>query len=317
VTCQPQPQLLLAALLSLCGAVSLAEPASIDLQAVDLRDNDRVVFVGGTFIERMQQYGYLETILTVALADKHITFRNLGWSGDTVRGESRALFGSQADGFARLVKDVKETKPTLLVICYGANEAHAGKAGLPQFVDGLNRLLDELAETKARVVLLSPYAYRAGPPGFPSPDAYNASLHLYCDAIRKTAVKRNAQYVSLYDLLDTIDRQEDESPVTENGLHLTKVGYRRAAFEIVRRMGIDLPKIDLAANGARLEKLRATIQLKNELYFHRYRPQNETYLFLFRKHEQGNNAVEIPQFDPLVEEQEKIIAKLKILNASS
>ena len=34
-------------------------------------------------------------------------------------------------------------------------------------------------------------------------------------------------------------------------------------------------------------------------------------LFLFRKHEQGNNAVEIPQFDPLIAELEKKIAELK------
>ena len=62
---------------------------------------------------------------------------------------------------------------------------------------------------------------------------------------------------------------------------------------------------------AQTEELRRTIGIKNELYFHRYRPQNETYLFLFRKHEQGNNAVEIPQFDPLIEKQEQLIAQLK------
>ena len=47
------------------------------------------------------------------------------------------------------------------------------------------------------------------------------------------------------------------------------------------------------------------------MFFHRYRPQNETYLFLFRKHEQGNNAAEIPQFDPIVEDLEKQIQQLK------
>jgi hypothetical protein len=61
---------------------------------------------------------------------------------------------------------------------------------------------------------------------------------------------------------------------------------------------------------ARAESLRATIHAKNELYFHRYRPQNETYLFLFRKHEQGKNAVEIPQFDPLIADKEKLIFEL-------
>jgi lysophospholipase L1-like esterase len=60
------------------------------------------------------------------------------------------------------------------------------------------------------------------------------------------------------------------------------------------------------------EKLRATIVGKNRLYFHRWRPQNETYLFGFRKHEQGQNAREIPQFDPLVAEAEKQITALSV-----
>ncbi|WP_158265548.1 SGNH/GDSL hydrolase family protein [Blastopirellula marina] len=59
------------------------------------------------------------------------------------------------------------------------------------------------------------------------------------------------------------------------------------------------------------EELRQAILRKNQLFFDRFRPQNETYLYLFRKHEQGNNAVEIPQFDPLIEEQDKKIFELK------
>lgn len=55
------------------------------------------------------------------------------------------------------------------------------------------------------------------------------------------------------------------------------------------------------------EALRQAILAKNQLYFHRWRPQNETYLFGFRKHEQGNNAIEIPQFDPLVAAKEAAI----------
>ena len=47
------------------------------------------------------------------------------------------------------------------------------------------------------------------------------------------------------------------------------------------------------------------------LFFHRWRPQNITYLFGFRKHEQGNNAQEIPLFDPLVVAKEMEIARLK------
>jgi hypothetical protein len=59
------------------------------------------------------------------------------------------------------------------------------------------------------------------------------------------------------------------------------------------------------------QRLKDTIVEKNRLFFHRWRPANETYLFLFRKHEQGNNAKEIPQFDPIIEKQEVEIEKIR------
>ena len=57
----------------------------------------------------------------------------------------------------------------------------------------------------------------------------------------------------------------------------------------------------------RAEELRQRIVEKNRLFLHRYRPQNHTYLFGFRRHEQGNNAGEIPAFDPLIAEREEAI----------
>ena len=60
----------------------------------------------------------------------------------------------------------------------------------------------------------------------------------------------------------------------------------------------------------RSSALREAVVAKNRLFFHRWRPANETYLFLFRRHEQGNNAVEIPQFDPLVAEAEATVRTL-------
>ena len=59
------------------------------------------------------------------------------------------------------------------------------------------------------------------------------------------------------------------------------------------------------------ENLRKAILKKNELFFHRSRPANMAYIFGFRKREQGRNAVEIPQFDPLVAAKEKEIAQLR------
>jgi len=68
--------------------------------------------------------------------------------------------------------------------------------------------------------------------------------------------------------------------------------------------------IEAGPDLAQAEQLRQRILVKNQLYFHRWRPQNETYLLGFRKHEQGQNAIEIPQFDPLVAAEEQQIHAL-------
>ena len=57
--------------------------------------------------------------------------------------------------------------------------------------------------------------------------------------------------------------------------------------------------------------LRDTIIIKNEFYFHKWRPQNETYLRGFRAHEQGQNVVELEEFDAFIAQEENKIADLK------
>ena len=45
------------------------------------------------------------------------------------------------EGFRRLVDQVRDLKPSVIVVGYGANESFAGEAGLPAFRTGLARLL--------------------------------------------------------------------------------------------------------------------------------------------------------------------------------
>ncbi|HWE00880.1 MAG TPA: SGNH/GDSL hydrolase family protein [Tepidisphaeraceae bacterium] len=72
--------------------------------------------------------------------------------------------------------------------------------------------------------------------------------------------------------------------------------------------------IDVKAGpaGRQAEELRAALIAKDFDYFNYQRPDNDSYIFAFRKREQGRNAVEIPQFLPLVEEKEKQIASLRV-----
>jgi lysophospholipase L1-like esterase len=372
-----------------------------NLRAADFqfRDGDRVVLIGSTLIEREQRYGYWEAAITAANPDKNITFRNLGWSGDTVWGEARADFGSVADGYKHLIDHVKAEKPTVIIVGYGTNESFAGPAGLQKFKEQLAKLLDDLAPTKARLVMLAPLKMFKMPPPLPDPTKANENLAFYGKAIEEEAKKRGAKFVDLDEPLKTYSEWDAEHfrHATDDGMHLAANGYAFTngylstqlggrsstvtvymdpstksceakvnakvirdgnamrfritsdSFKIpysldagewiggplfavkgaeVRQFELQIdgkrvqvsvpresPKLGVINGGPELEqgnKLRQTIIAKNELYFHRWRPANITYLFLFRKYEQGQNAREIPQFDPLVAEKEKEIAKLRV-----
>src|SRR4051812_8388744 len=100
-------------------------PAADD-KAFSLPDRPVIAFIGNTFVERDFEQGYFETRLILAFADKQVIFRNLGWSGDTVRGEARAGFGPPTDGFNHLARHVEELKPNVIFLNYGLNESYSG-----------------------------------------------------------------------------------------------------------------------------------------------------------------------------------------------
>ncbi len=298
---------LIAASPSWCPAADDAKPAAPPLQ---LKDGDRVVMIGGTFVERDQAYGYLETAMVSRNPDKNLVFRNLGWSGDTVWGDARANFKYREPnfGFNQLKEMVVANKPTVILVAYGANEAFEGTAGLEKFVKQYNVLLDMLAATKAQIILIAPLAQEKLGPPLPDPQNYNKQLAEYVAAIKKLGSDRSLAVVDIQSTLDGLRQIGGKTPLTDNQIHFHEVGYRVVdelldnALEVPPNKGINLAKFD---------ELRAAVVAKNRLYFYRWRPQNETYLFGFRKHEQGRNAAEVVQFDPLIAEQEKLIAKLR------
>src|SRR5437764_10710894 len=140
------------------AALTLAAPPEAP-KPFEFKDADRIVWIGNTLVEREQRYGYWESALLAANADKNITLRNLGWSGDTVFGDARAGFDNAAKGFERMVSLTLELKPTVIFVSFGSNESFEGKDGLPKFEKGLEKLLDALKPANARVVLFTPLAY--------------------------------------------------------------------------------------------------------------------------------------------------------------
>jgi len=269
----------------------------------------KIAFIGNTLVERDVQQGYLETLLIAALPDRNITFRNLGWSGDNVRCESRSGFGQAADGMAHLARHVADFKPNVLFLNYGLNESFGGPAALPAFSNDLATLLDMLTKNAApgaKLVLFSIIAQEDLGRPLPNPTQQNENIRLYNGAIAKLAAERGLVYLDLFDLPAAFSKAAPSARFTENAIHPSPAGWKFLGHEVARRMGVPITPWD-----DRLEQIRKLVREKNELFFHRWRPQNETYIFGFRKREQGRNAVEIPQFDPLIAEKEAAIAKLK------
>ncbi len=269
-------------------------------QPAELKEGDRVVLVGGTFAEREGQFGPIETAVTAAWADKRITFRNLGWSGDTVWAESRGIFDPPAAGYQRMISLILELKPTVIVFAYGQNESFAGEAGLPAFVQQFEKLCNDVAPTNARLAFLTPHLFEKVAPPLPDASRNNGNLKLYAEAIRQLAARRQGAVIDLTQALADVGGR------TENGVHLSPLGYKAAAEAIVKATGRSPKSLPSEQEAALREKIVA----KNTLYFHRWRPQNVTYLFLFRKHEQGNNAVDIPEFDKLTAAADSEIAAM-------
>ena len=369
---------------------------------VELRDGDRIAFVGNEFFEREADRGYIETELTTRFDNKNLTFRNLGYSGDTVRADARnlcsgwAVFGPADQGFDRLKNLIEHIKPTLIFVAYGMNESFEGPKGLDPFVQGLGRMLDMLAADGApgvRIVLVSPIRHEDLGRPLPDPAEHNKNIALYIDAIEKVAQQRGYPFINLFEALGDGTKDAFHTPFTSDGIHLTPYGYWRAAMvleqaigyaprslattdvkpdgssasitienhllplapppedspealregraslpgqaEIVRVSGLPAGNYVLKsgdqtiatgtaeewAKGIALlrgpatdqeEQLRRVIVAKNFDFFNFWRPDNDTYIFGYRKHEQGRNAVEIPRFEPLVAAKEAEIARLRV-----
>jgi lysophospholipase L1-like esterase len=246
----------------LLAGPAVAQPAG----RLALKGGDRVVLVGSALVEREQFHGYLETRLTRRFPNASVTFRNLGWSGDTVRGEARTGGFRNPGGLQRLLKEVRAQKPTVLFVGYGTNESFAGPAGLPGFLEGFHALLDQLAPLGARVVVLSPTFHEDLGRPFPDPAGHNRNLERYTAALEKLAARRKLLFVDLFHPLLRCKQADPKGRLTTNGLLPSAPGYRLIAAEVERQLlgeaapwsaELDRPGKVLGLRGARLDAVKA------------------------------------------------------------
>ena len=213
--------LLLCLLLSLLmvGKLSVLV-ARADSPLGDAKD-EHVVFIGGTFAERLQYFGYFETLLTAHESSRDLIVRNMGWAGDEVALMPRSYnfvisaetgepddedrgFNLSFDGdtdHETLSAHLKAQKADSILLCFGTNEAFKGKAGLNKFAGDYQRLLDHLAakkfngKTGARLIVVSPIAQENLGAPYSDPKQRNLDLKMYTGKIAMMAKKNNLLFI--------------------------------------------------------------------------------------------------------------------------
>jgi len=311
-----------ACLIAACG---IAHAAS---EPFEIKAGDRVVLIGDTWFEREGVAAALEARLYQRWAPRVFSVRNLSFAADRPDGVSRASFDPPGAGFKRMQEQLTLVKPNVAIIGYGMAAAleeltyktndwtlnpdvarYGNDFTAARFQKDLNKLIDAITAANGapvRLVLVAPIRaedLRAQRPLLPNPKVLNDILAAYQTAIATVAKERGARFV------DTAALTPAKETLTFNGIHPTLAGLERWADVVGGDLGWTSGG-ERTWSAPQTTALRAALVRKNDLFFHRWRPANHTYIFGFRKHEQGKNAAEMPQFDERLSKTDSAIATL-------
>jgi glucose/arabinose dehydrogenase len=237
-------------------------------QAVKLEKGDHVSLIGNTLADRMQHYGWLETLTYSRLPDQELVFRNLGFSGDEV------AFRDRSKDFGTPDEWLWWTHTDVIFAFFGFNESFQGAKGLDKFKADYDKWVKATlskqygTKGKPRLVLFAPIAVEnLKDPNFPDGVELNKNIKLYADAIAEVAKANDVPFVDLFTISQELYKQAGK-PMTINGIHLNEYGDQQLAQAIDKALfAAPAPARDTGS----LEKLRQAVNDKNFHWFERYR----------------------------------------------
>ncbi|MEZ0387813.1 MAG: PVC-type heme-binding CxxCH protein [Verrucomicrobium sp.] len=247
----------------------MALGAGLQAQApakLELKPGDHISILGNTLADRMQHFGWLETLIYSRFKDDDLVVRNLSFGGDEVATWHRV------DNFGTRDEWLGKTGTDVVLAFYGFNESFKGYEGIDAFKKNLEKFIKDTKERNysgkgsPRIVLVSPIAAeKSTDPNLPDPRENNTNLQNYTAAMNEVAVAQGVQFVDLFNISQKL-YGEAKAPLTFNGIHLTDEGYKAISpylFEGI--FGEKAPAYD------GLEKLHGVIVERNELWHSRYR----------------------------------------------
>ena len=241
-----------ASVLCLLGFSSIADtPPPSRITHLDDHADQRIAFLGGTLISRMEHHGYLETLLTAAWAKESVTFRNLGWPGDDVLGTARGEFGSRRNtrswqppteeegvAFQILMDHINDADPTTIFVGYGNETAfYDSEEAFNDFENRYRMLVSALHETGARLILLTPTPHCMADERVST--ANNTRLQATAKFVSRFAVEQDHHVIDLFTHFMEEGCVSGESNLYDkNGIHLNGSGYIKLAQIVSAELGV-------------------------------------------------------------------------------
>ncbi len=231
-----------------------------------IRPGEVIVLTGSANMVFERQEGWLETYLAAFGAQQKPNVRNMGWEGDTVYEQARAMnFGGWGEQFAAV-------GASTIFTWFGQIEALDDSHDDDAFAAAYARLLDEFAKTTPRLVVISPIPLEKPlGPLVPDNTPRNARVKAFAAIAEKLANQRGAVFVDL--LLPLAAPQIGEPPLTEDGIHLNPRGQRTVADLIAQQLGLNVKL------GKSHDALRAAIVQKNRFWFDCWRTLNWNFAY--------------------------------------
>ncbi len=246
----------------------------------DFRDHERIALMGGSLAERMNLFGYFESLLHTRFPEKNLVFRNFGWPADEVGNQQRP------DNYTTIDNPLEVFSPELFVCFFGFNEHFAGSSPkeITKFTDQYRTWIEDHKKKfskegrEARFILVSPIAFEASESELlPDGTKNNETLELYSEAVLALAVELNVPFVDLFTTSQKAFLAEAGTQYTINGIHCNEQGDRLVAGELDKQLfptphptGMDV---------STFHDVRAAVNDKSWFHIQDYRMLNGWYVY--------------------------------------
>ncbi len=235
----------------------------------------RIVFLGDSITHAGKYIEYVQGMLITRFPERQWEFINLGLSSETTSGLSEE--GHAGGKFPRpnvhdrLARALKQTRPDLVIACYGMNDGiykPLEDQRLVAFQTGITKLADAVQAGGAKLILLTPPVFDPVPLKKTSEDGNGPPFKDYDKVLARFGQWELEQKATGWTVADIhgpmsayIASRRGKDPMftlSRDGVHPGAVGHWFMALAILRQLGLT-PESDIAAiEGTRMGRGNVT-----------------------------------------------------------